>query len=291
MLSIHSVLFRFSHGVLPYHVNSHEDYAAVLLQVFYWSLFSLLFSLHITNHASKHSRVHASRPPAFSLFTICCVLFPSTFSLFLISPLSLFPAIPTTQQNVETHSRKHFGILLFEEANDSYWTRFKQWVGLSTMVRAPQYRQSIFGARARHPAMLAAVQQITERMFAVSAGQQHPNMHFSYEEDRVRFTLELTGPGLFTDVCAAYVSDRGEHGARVITLDHVTEYFMHVHSGTWYEGGEGGWWDEVARLSGVFWLIVFCLLAIVVYTLRWIMGKFAGGVSLVSLWKHGYRAD
>lgn len=94
-------------------------------------------------------------------------------------------------------------------------------LGLTEVVRYPQYRMGIFAACKGHPALRRALDLIVER---VNEGiiQTWP------EPAR---TLTLTGPGLFTDAVSEWVGSPGTAVVpRSVSLRH---HYGHAGMGTW----------------------------------------------------------
>jgi hypothetical protein len=101
-------------------------------------------------------------------------------------------------------------------------------LGLTDLVRLPQRRNCIMVARARHPLMLRTLQKIARKVEAGRASGAPPPP----EPTR---TLELTGPGIFTD---ALEELRAEGEPAALALRYVSRidgrrYFRHVAQGSW----------------------------------------------------------
>lgn len=112
-------------------------------------------------------------------------------------------------------------------------------LGLTDMVRLPQYRNCIMVAPEWHPALRATLDAIVMRANALS-------WHRSTEPAR---TLELTGPGVFTDAVSAWQANRNIDPEGHFNADNsfsaVREpmlfvsrrggrrYFQHIGKGSW----------------------------------------------------------
>ena len=98
-------------------------------------------------------------------------------------------------------------------------------VGLTDLVRLPQRRNCIILAHARCPLMLRSLQMIVDKFSDVD--------HVPIREPAR--TLELTGPGIFTDAIDALSTDIGElaGGFQLIHRSHGRLHFHHIGMGTW----------------------------------------------------------
>uniref|UniRef100_A0A7S4F752 Alpha 1,4-glycosyltransferase domain-containing protein n=2 Tax=Chrysotila carterae TaxID=13221 RepID=A0A7S4F752_CHRCT len=87
--------------------------------------------------------------------------------------------------------------------------------GLTDLVRLPQRRNCVMIAPARHPLMLATLKRIIAKFDADADAAKLPDTELTPEPTR---TLELTGPGIFTDAVDGLIDeaarDGGAHGAR-----------------------------------------------------------------------------
>jgi hypothetical protein len=112
-------------------------------------------------------------------------------------------------------------------------------LGLTTIVRAPQYRNSVFVAWSkRHPCLGSLLRRIRD---AVDGRTNALSTRISRAQNRLlrtmaepRRTLELTGPGAFTDECGA-----GQGGGVAVVASHAASAHFIVHRGlgTWKKNG------------------------------------------------------
>ena len=114
---------------------------------------------------------------------------------------------------------------------------------LETFVRCPQYRQSFYVAcRSQHPALLNAVDSIVKNQQSLIRDSSNLNYQHS--------TLEITGPGVFTDSVEPYIDtkaaeihyeidtfsyDSEKHPNRVAVFDWsaMLQYFEHESDHSW----------------------------------------------------------
>lgn len=120
--------------------------------------------------------------------------------------------------------------------------RWALWLGLTDLVRLPQRRNCLMAAPPRHSLMLQTLELIVAR-FDATSGQDLPP-----EPTR---TLELTGPGAYSDAvqrlvdearraragapsaAAAAARGGGPAGLRFVSRVEGLHYFDHVAQGSW----------------------------------------------------------
>lgn len=114
--------------------------------------------------------------------------------------------------------------VLFNEACGSKWFNLlKYYIGLSTITRAPQFKQSIFAAPRAWPPLISTLQLLKQRVEAAGTRQWH-------DEDVINFT----GPGVFTDAVMYWYKKLIENSrAAVFFCSEQKQLFKHLGMGTW----------------------------------------------------------
>lgn len=104
-------------------------------------------------------------------------------------------------------------------------------LGLTDLVRLPQRRNCIMFTPARHPLMLHTLQLIVNKFEA--------ERHLAPQPEPTH-TLELTGPGIFTDALYELIDGQGGGsvgkdalGLKLVSRFEGMQYFQHVAQGTW----------------------------------------------------------
>ena len=123
-----------------------------------------------------------------------------------------------------------------ENSDICLWQNLKVYLHFSTFVRCPQYRQSfIVACRSKHIALRNAVESIVRNQVNLVRNRSHVDFQ--------RSTLEITGPGVFTDSVKPYAHEVGEalksksssYSYEVGIFAHGTmmEYFEHSADHSW----------------------------------------------------------
>lgn len=111
--------------------------------------------------------------------------------------------------------------VLFHEACGFQWiNRFKYAVGLSTITHAPQYRNSIFAARAKSAVLGGALRMLRVRVATTPQPWSIPTQ------------IDTTGPGLLTDAVNRH--PKHQRRAALITCSVQGRYMHHLGLRTWY---------------------------------------------------------
>lgn len=100
-------------------------------------------------------------------------------------------------------------------------------LGLTDLVRLPQRRNCLMVAPARHALMLRTLQLVVAKFDA--------ERHLAPQPEPTH-TLELTGPGIFTDAIEALSVEAGGFAALGLRLVHRFEgmqLFQHIGTGSW----------------------------------------------------------
>jgi len=104
--------------------------------------------------------------------------------------------------------------------------QFARLLGLTDLVRLPQRRNCLMVAPPRHPLMLRTLKLIVAKMHSERNPKQIP------EPTR---TLELTGPGVFTDALDELLRERDAASLGLTFVSRIDglHYFCHVAQGSW----------------------------------------------------------
>jgi hypothetical protein len=137
------------------------------------------------------------------------------------------------------HTNQQRPLILFLENDIVVVDRLKIRLGLTSIVRAPQYRNSVFVSWTKHhPCLGALLRGIRDTVGGVGGDESRQQHHMIRSMADPRRTLELTGPGAFTDECGP------EHagGSEAVVVSHAASARLVAHRGigTWKKGPRGG---------------------------------------------------
>lgn len=111
--------------------------------------------------------------------------------------------------------------VLFHEACGRHWvTRLKRDLGVSTILRAPQYKNSVFAA----PAGWAPLKMAVDK--AVVRARRHVG---TYTE---RDVIEVTGPAVLTDAIELYTATNPTSNPTLVACA-GQHFFTHYSLGSW----------------------------------------------------------
>lgn len=130
--------------------------------------------------------------------------------------------------------------------------RFHWYLGMTpNFVRMPQLRQSIFYARKGHPQLLKLLHQIRKTVMVWEASghsqlgtRMVSRSQVRHMESSGELTLELTGPGVFTDLMMPIEEDHHTSGFKSVVIPtwegfHLVKYRT---MGSWRDPWAGSDW-------------------------------------------------
>lgn len=116
-------------------------------------------------------------------------------------------------------------VMLNEACGFSSVSRFKTYVGLSSIMHAPQYKNSIFAAPQGWSGLAKTISMVRERVNANSDTQRWSQ----------QVLMDITGPGVLTDAIEdlLFLDDK----ATVLPCSRQKDLYHHASMGSWRGGG------------------------------------------------------
>lgn len=117
---------------------------------------------------------------------------------------------------------ERYKLVLFNEACGFMWfNKFKRFVGLSTITRAPQYRNSLFAAPKNWRPLRAAILMLESNVLNVPQPWSVPDV------------IEATGPGLLTKAVSLFPEDLKQ--ATIVSCAAQSKQLKHLGLRTWHK--------------------------------------------------------